>query len=422
MPLRTLLWAMAGMQLLYLTGRSALQPERASIHLGFAALVIGAALLVQLAPERWLDAVIAVVRRAGIFAPAVLLLVAGLVYALFRGTAFADEAAGFEVAILGASQGLGAMLSQWTQLPWVGTQHPPLVLILQALLIKLAAPQIVWARLVGLLFGCGVVAATAALGRRWYGSEVALLAALLLLSIRIFFRSSASGNLDVPLTFFFMLLLLATQPEDPPPYRVVLAGIALGLGLLTKYTMLLAGPALAAAWLASGQLLRRLRRAQTWMAGGIGLLVIAPWLLFLWRSGFLEQQAARVSEHAAITTTHRWSGLHYTFDDLAVHFPATFGGHLLLLVVLGLWRLWRRRGELNAARFHLGAIAGWSAVLLATHAEPRYFLPLHPLLALAAAGVVAAYPPAGRGRILILAVALTAISLALVIASGDPVR
>jgi len=418
-----LLWGMAAMQILYLVGRSILQPELRNLHWLMAALVLLAAISIQLAPSRPFELVGWLLSRS-LLVSFVLLLLAGLVYAASRGAAFADEAAGFQVATLGAREGVDAMLSRWIQLPWVGTQHPPLVLVLQAWSLRIFGPQIFWNRCIGLAFGCGVLALTYILGRRWYGPEVASLAAALLVAIRMFFRSSASGNLDVPLAFFFALLLLATQKLDSGRARLwaALGGLALGLGLLTRYTMVLALPAILLGWVVSRQALRRLGDPRLWGALGLSLVVTVPWLMFLLKSGFLEGQVRRLSQHAAITTTHRVSGLHYTFDDLVVHFPATFGGHMLLLVGVGLWSLWRHRETWIAARFHLGVIAGWSVILIMTHAEPRYFIPLHPLLALAGAQAVAQYELAGRARIVALALSLTALSLLLVLLSGDPVR
>jgi hypothetical protein len=94
---------------------------------------------------------------------------------------------------------------------------------------------------------------------------------------------------------------------------------------------------------------------------------------------------------------------------------------MLVLVGWGAWTVWRGRPS-AADRFVFGAIAGWTAVLALSHSEPRYFIPLHPLLALLAARAVAVQPAQARGRILLLAIALTAISLAAQIISGDPVR
>ena len=105
-------------------------------------------------------------------------------------------------------------------------------------------------RLVSLLFGLGLLVALYGLGRELYDRRTAFLAVLVFMSFPYFTRLSAALSNDVQMTFFFALALwgglrLRTRHSWG---LVALAGCALGLGMLSKYVMVLILPIIAFTW------------------------------------------------------------------------------------------------------------------------------------------------------------------------------
>jgi len=164
---------------------------------------------------------------------------------------------------------------QWSRhLAWGYYDHPPLIAWLIAVLDV---------RPTALLFGAGTVAAVWGLARDVHGSrEAAWRAAALWSVVPVGVLNGIWALPDAPLLLFWTLALWALWRE-----RWVLAGLASGLALLSKYPAVL----LAAIFLLTALRQRRLP-AGAWVTALLGALLFLP--VVLWNAqrewvGFLFQ-------------------------------------------------------------------------------------------------------------------------------------
>jgi 4-amino-4-deoxy-L-arabinose transferase-like glycosyltransferase len=152
---------------------------------------------------------------------------------------------------------------QWARhLDWGYYDHPPLVAwLIAALGIRPTA----------LLCGAGTVAAVWGLARDVYGTrEAAWRAAALWSVVPAGMLAGVWATPDTPLLLFWVLALWALYRE-----RWVLAGLACGLALLSKYP----GVLLAAAFVAAAARHRRLP-AGAWLTALLGVLLFVPVVLW----------------------------------------------------------------------------------------------------------------------------------------------
>ena len=177
-----------------------------------------------------------------------------------------------------------------------------------------------------------------AIGRRLFGSRIALLSALAYVTTPGASYSSGLISTDVPLLLCWAVALYAfLRALDGRAWRWrVLCGVAVGFGLLSKYAMLyfLLGAAAAA-------LVIPVARALILGRGGIVILALALLLLApnVWWN----------AHHSFATVTHTgsnadWSHSRFSPLSMAGFFAGQFGvfGPLLMAGYLGaLWRLWR---------------------------------------------------------------------------------
>jgi 4-amino-4-deoxy-L-arabinose transferase-like glycosyltransferase len=126
------------------------------------------------------------------------------------------------------------------------------------------------------------------IGTRLFGPRVGFLTALTFVSLPVVSFYSWLMTTDVLLLFFWALalygLIRALQRDRLGDW--LLTGTAIGLGLLSKYTMLvfLASAALYFAWAPQHRF--HLTRPKIWMALGLGLVIFLPNLLWNLNSGF----------------------------------------------------------------------------------------------------------------------------------------
>jgi hypothetical protein len=129
-------------------------------------------------------------------------------------------------------------------------------------------------------FGILAILAGAVLGRELaadrQGASLGALAAVAVMTAPIYFAQVDSLLTDLiaaaSVVTAVAFLVLAHRAATPPPALVALAGIALGLGIGSKYTALLPGLAVG---LAAVVLLRR-SRVWWWLVPGV-LVLAAPW-------------------------------------------------------------------------------------------------------------------------------------------------
>lgn len=346
-------------------------------------------------------------------------LLVGVIYA-FSQHQWGDERTSLKAANIIATEGVPAA---YEKVGWLGQQHPPLFSIIFALTLKLPGPELFYMRLVSVLFLMGTMLVTFFLGRELYSQEIGYFAAILLLSFPLLVRLSASAMMDIQLTFFFSLaLLLFIRLSKAPSYKLAFAtGIVIGLGLLTKYIMILIFVVLFfyILFFKSFQTIK----SYLFIVTAVSISVFAIWLLYASQMGILSGQFQRilnlvgsyhivrnlgetttqdtppaqptavenVEEESANSQDQMQNGIfRLGLETLFTRLPSSLGLYHAPLILFGLLYLLKRR-KLDDLLLILW-IGGVSISLLLTLPDHRYFLPIFPALALAIAQVLLRFP------------------------------
>ena len=204
---------------------------------------------------------------------------------------------------------------EWSrQLDWSYYSKGPMVAYLIALGTRLAGPTEFGVRLPAVLVAAALAAVAAALATRLARSARAGLRCVLVLSVvPLFAVGSLLMTIDPPFVFCWTLaayfLSRAVQRRNEMAWYG--AGVAFGLGLLSKYTMLMLLPCTLLWLLCSPRLRPWLRRREPYEAVALGLLIFSPVVVWNLRRGMLSgrhvlTQAGVGGEGGPFTL--RWAG------------------------------------------------------------------------------------------------------------------
>ena len=260
-----------------------------------------------------------------------------------------------------------------------------------------------WAAMAGL----GLVLVTAAAGRRWYDESTGMLAGAIVATNFGYFSIGHMALPDLPLAFCVSLAIWAAlvatlEPERSPRPFVLLASLALGLGVLTKGPVGLIIPALV---LVPVLLIERRSLALTPSDIGLGLVVIfavaVPWYALMWfRHGTEYLQGFFIGDNFERFATAR-------FNDPRpwwFYLPIVAGGLLpwtpLAVVWLGpLSQFLKRQRDVGTIdlRLLLWAVLPLAFFSLSVGKQPRYILPILPPLALLLASSIVQRTQEWRG-------------------------
>lgn len=268
--------------------------------------------------------------------------------------------------------------------------YPPLFYVLEAVSFILFGVSAFSARLVAMAFSVGAIFLVYRIGELVYGGRAGLVAALLLAASPMFFKHSMMALLDVPVAFFYLLLAyLVLQPR----MNVWRLGLAFGLGLLTKYDVVLFVPIAFAYFLV-------VAKRSDWkkLAAGflIGIVIASLWAIpTLLAKPSSSDQPSRLMQWVS-NLGRQWSPSQKPFD-FAVYGKWLFYGMSPIIWLLGLvgsgWTISRaikKRKELHKGGW---LIAIWLMVVYAFLSVamvrlPRYSIEFLPALAILGAGLV----------------------------------
>lgn len=302
----------------------------------------------------------------------------GGVYAYVQ-SGWPDEPSVFAAARIIAEQGVTTFFAHYAQIPWLGTQHPPLALLVYGAALSLFGVHLLVIRLVSLGLSVATLLLTYRLASRLYDRRTGLLAAGCLLAAPFFFRIGTSALSDMPVTFCFVwaVSILLALLETPTYRRAVGLGLCIGAGLLCRYTMvffylLLGSYGLMVA--ASRRLLPQLILATL-----ISASILALWLGYAAHLGVLAGQWEKITEYAGFLMVAD-TGKEWLLGSLLFRVPSGLGPYNLPLLFLGGWQMMRHRGQ--ADWYVLLWIAAVFVPLMLTLPGPRYFLPAFPALAI----------------------------------------
>lgn len=227
--------------------------------------------------------------------------------------------------------------------------------------------------------------------------------------------------------------LLLRQVRRPTPGGFALLGLAMGLGMLSKYSYLLVACAMLGAALSLPVPRRALLSGGWWLAPLIGLLVVAPhglWVLTHWQEASTATLHKMHDGDPAVGLPRIWLGL---WDMLRFSLLAVLPWALMSVWAFG-WRAWRSASPPPAAadvaapdwaaplwrRYFALLFAALTAMVLLARVvnfEGRW---LHPLLCVAPIAAFTLRPWLGRvargvrrsaRAVLVMAVLLSAVVL-----------
>ena len=220
--------------------------------------------------------------------------------------------------------------------------HPPMVAWLIALGTRLGGQTEFGVRVSALV--CSAVTSFFAWGlaARLYGRRAAAVAALLTQLLPFFFMAGWIMTPDAPLTACWAATLsflarVFFDPVDRARRAWLGVGVCLGLGLLSKYTVALLGPAAMLFLLLDVPSRPWWRRWEPYAAAALAVLIFSPvirWNLAHHGASFAFQSTSRLRARAEFSL------------------PALLGSVLLILTPVGVWlagRAWRRGGPGTAA-------------------------------------------------------------------------
>lgn len=294
----------------------------------------------------------------------------------------------------------------WTRLSF--HDHPPLVFLTQHIFMRVFGER-VWAfRLPSALLGIASVYVLYLVGRRLYGKRAGLAAATVfgftLNSVYI----SRVGMQEAYVIFFVLLTLYAFLCALERRRWFLWVGVALGLGLLAKYTAAVIVPAL----LLYALLFRRdiFRMRQFWIGAGIALLLFLPVIFYnvqMYRAvGHFDFQFSFIfGQQPKEWLSAPGKEIGTLGERLRVFFPRLIATHSWVFLflsaasVVGFFAALARNARVVLRRHALLLFAGGFVVLLLLAIGPsfRFLAMLTPFFALAA-GVCIAKALEGRWK------------------------
>lgn len=257
------------------------------------------------------------------------------------------------------------------------------------------------------------------LGRALFGPRVGAWSAALWATMPAVSLSSVVITTDPFLLFFWALALLclvrAAEAGPGAGRWWVALGMALGLGLLSKYAMILFAASVAL-WLAWSRERRHLAKSPgLWLAGAIGILIYAPNAVWNALNGFVSYAHTRDNAHLGGDMFHFDKLAEFVGGQFGVFGPIAMAG-LLVALAGAVRRPEDDRFRLLAA-FTLPVLALMTVESFVSRANANWSAPAYVAGTVLAAAFMARCWP----RLLVAAVALN-VAIAGAMYNLDPAR
>lgn len=319
-----------------------------------------------------------------------------------------DEEGNLGASQLLAERGLGTFFAEYPSLPWLGRQHPPLAVLLNGLVMRLFGPELAYIRLVTLAYTLAAVGLTFWLGRLLYDRVTGLIAAAFLVAFPLVLRVGTVAMTDVQvMTYALLTICLVVKVERRPSWGLAAAaGFVFGLGLLTKYTIILVAPVIVAYFVIN----RSFRRCfgPLFVIGAISAAMLAAWLGYAYTLGVFAAQQELLGELAGSVTQADSGaaafGSKLLLETVTTRLPSALGVYSAPFLLLGLVQIMRIRTRAD------WFLAAWSVIvgglLLLTLPDHRYFMLMFPAAALIMARGVRTLPSLRRNALPLLSLCL----------------
>ena len=267
-------------------------------------------------------------------------------------------------------------------LDWSYYDHPPMIAWAIALGRLLLGDTRLGVRLVPLLFALGTSWLLCRMARRIYGEPAARWAVLLYALQPAAFFVGGWGFPDAPLLFFWTLTLTLVWHalDTSRPRWWLAAGLALGGGMLSKYTAAFLAPSVLLYLLTSRRDRRWLATPWPYLAGVCCMLVFAPVLYWNATHEWVSFRFQSTARFQAADSLSLRGGVQSAVEQWLLILPLT-----LPLAVAAVWRI--ARSARPAERFLFWAFAPMAGFFFLLGWTPSFHLlwPLPAYLALTAA-------------------------------------
>jgi 4-amino-4-deoxy-L-arabinose transferase-like glycosyltransferase len=295
--------------------------------------------------------------------------------------------------------------------------YPPMYDLVTMAFFSVGGVSVFTGRFVSVAFSLLTVYAVFEFGTRLYGAKTALVASVFLAVMPGYLWLSRMAMIETMLVFFFSVsaMLFFLWLKDHKTKFLLLSGLMLGFGIITKYQTIILGAIMLTAlfFLSRGYLKQKLKRFPLIIV--MALMVVVPWIAVsyqVYASGMLNQWMYALSvgnpEKSSYSTgigrfgswfdgTPGWlqTPIFYLLETSAPYATATkivenihpISLLLFPLSLIGLGLLaWRRKPQDKYLLiWFLGVYIFFSAV---PNRQWRYVLPFFPVLALSGATLV----------------------------------
>lgn len=311
---------------------------------------------------------------------------------------------------------LGYMSPQWDEMPHlyggllltrgqtgnylsVNGYYPPFFDLITAGYLKIFGVSTTAGRLVSVTFALLALWVVFEFSKRAYGVKNALLASVLLATMPGFFWVSRVTLLETVLIFFFSLVmfLFYTWITNNSNKALVLSGLALGIGILAKYQVLVAALAMLVSILFLCRKRLKISLTKLLVIVLIAVVVVAPWFIMVYEiSGSSKFQTilyvVQVGGENRPTYSNRFFlpvfyliEMSSPFTNIPVN-PVSIPIMALGLCGLGLFAYRRRKQDVFLFTWFITIYAFFTAI---PDKQWRYVDVLFPILAISAASFIA---------------------------------
>jgi len=278
----------------------------------------------------------------------------------------------------------------------LGSFYPPLFDVVTMVFFKVLGVTVLSGRLVSVTFSFLSLWVVFELAYKMYGAKTGLIASILLGLFPGYFWLSRVAMIEIMLVFFFTasLLFFFSWLRNRQNKMLVLSGLALGLGCLTKYQMLIAGVIIIASILLSTRDHFKLKFSKSTLLLITAIAVAIPLILIsyqMYASKMLDEwiYALQVGNPEKSLYSVRYPLPIFYFIEMTWPYSDVHPISLLLysisLLGLGLFA-WRRKKEDKLLL--LWFIVVFVFFTLIPNKHWRYVFPLFPALAISAASFI----------------------------------
>ncbi len=295
----------------------------------------------------------------------------------------------------------GVLLSQGQMWDYMTTYgyYPPVFDLVTTGFFQVFGVNEVAGRLVAVTFGVLAIWVTFEFAKKSYGAKNALIAAALLATMPGFLWLSRVTMLETMLIFFFTLIMFAfsTWLTNNSYKALVFSGLALGIGVLAKYQVVVAALAMLLCVLFLARKKLKLNLAKLLLIFVIVALVVTPWfylnytyngtkkfetLQYVMSEGGQDRPA--YSNRFQPIPIFYLVELTWPFNDIPVH-PISLPIFILGLCGLALFAYRRKPQDVFLLTWFLVVYVFFTVV---PNRQWRYVTPLFPILAISAAAFV----------------------------------